>query len=129
MAGRPSPPFRLHLAEVAGAEKISRAARPAAASSRESGERRRPFQLRSPKEAAVRTRFLKTVLLFLLSGVILGAVIASLIAPALYTCTPSPAAGTQEIISRVEVIREATGMLLRAQSLGAGIGGLAGLIA
>lgn len=77
----------------------------------------------------MRTRFLKTVLLFLLSGVILGAVIASLIAPALYTWTHSPAAGTQEIISRVEVIREATGMLLRAQSLGAGIGGLAGLIA
>lgn len=76
----------------------------------------------------MRTRFLKTVLLFLLSGVILGAVIASLIAPALYTWTHSPSAGTQEIITRVEVIREATGMLLRAQSLGAGVGGLAGLI-
>lgn len=77
----------------------------------------------------MRTRFLKTVLLLMLSGVILGAVIASLIAPALYTWSHSPGAGTQEIVSRVEVIREATSMLLRAQMLGAGVGGLAGLIA
>ncbi|HLT30204.1 MAG TPA: hypothetical protein VK013_09170 [Myxococcaceae bacterium] len=77
----------------------------------------------------MRTRFLKTVLLLLLSGVILGAVVASLIAPALYTWSHAPGAGTQEIVSRVEVIREATSMLLRAQTLGAGIGGLTGLIA
>ena len=77
----------------------------------------------------MRTRLLKTVLLLLLSGVIVGAIIASLIAPALYTWSHSPGAGTQEIVSRVEVIREATSMLLRAQTLGAGVGGLAGLIA
>lgn len=76
----------------------------------------------------MRTRLLKTVLLLLLSGVILGAVVASLIAPALYTWSHSPGAGTQEIVSRVEVIREATSMLLRAQTLGAGVGGLAGLV-
>ena len=77
----------------------------------------------------MRTSAVKTVMLFLLSGAILGAVVASLIAPGLYAWAATPGETTQEIISRVSVIREATSMLMRAQAIGAGAGGLAGLVA
>lgn len=77
----------------------------------------------------MRTSAVKTVMLFLLSGAIIGAVVASLIAPGLYAWAATPGETTQEIISRVSVIREATSMLMKAQAVGAGVGGLAGLIA
>lgn len=74
------------------------------------------------------TSAVKTVMLFLLSGAIVGAVVASLIAPGLYAWAATPGETTQEIISRVSVIREATSMLMKAQGIGAGAGALAGLI-
>lgn len=76
----------------------------------------------------MRTSAVKTVMLFLLSGAIVGAVVASLIAPGLYAWAATPGETTQEIISRVSVIREATSMLMKAQAIGAGIGSLAGLV-
>ena len=76
----------------------------------------------------MRTSALKTILLFLLAGALLGIVVASLIAPGLYAWAATPGQGTQEIVSRVSVIREATSMLMKAQSIGAGVGALAGLV-
>lgn len=76
----------------------------------------------------MRTSALKTVLLFLMGGALLGIVVASLIAPGLYAWAATPGQGTQEIVSRVSVIREATSMLMKAQSIGAGVGALAGLV-
>jgi hypothetical protein len=77
----------------------------------------------------MRTSALKTVLLFLLTFALLGIVVASLIAPGLYAWWATPGTGgTQELVSRVVVIREATSSLMKAQAIGAGVGALIGLV-
>jgi hypothetical protein len=77
---------------------------------------------------------MKTVLIFMLVGVLLGVVIASLVVPPALSWYSAPGglpqgATIQAIVQIPEVIRYATGKLMRGQLIGGGIGGVLGLIA
>ena len=74
----------------------------------------------------------KTTLILVLAGAIVGAVIASLIVPpalAWYTAPGGLPAGAQiqAVVQIPEVIRYATGRLMRGQLIGGAIGAAVGL--
>lgn len=76
---------------------------------------------------------MKTVLILVLSGALLGVVVASYIVPPALSWYSAPGGlpqGTQiqALVQIPDVIRYATGKLLRGQAIGAGIGALLGLI-
>lgn len=72
----------------------------------------------------------KTLLLFMLTGALLGILVTSLIAPGAYVWyqTPGGAGPAQELLVREDVIRTTIDYLLRWQAIGAGIGAVAGLV-
>ena len=75
----------------------------------------------------------KTTLILVLTGAIIGAVIASYIVPpalAWYTAPGGLPAGAQiqAVVQIPEVIRYATGRLIRGQLIGAAIGAAVGLV-
>jgi hypothetical protein len=77
---------------------------------------------------------IKTVLIFVLAGGLLGGLIASLIVPPALTWYITPGglpegAQIQALVQIPEVIRYATGKLMKAQAIGVGIGAIGGLIA
>ena len=77
---------------------------------------------------------MKTVFLWILSGALIGIVAASLIAPPALSWYTAPGglpkgAQIQALVEIPEVIQYATGKLIRAQLIGAGIGGAIGLVA
>jgi hypothetical protein len=77
---------------------------------------------------------IKTVLIFILAGGLFGGLIASLIVPPALTWYITPGglpegAQIQALVQIPEVIRYATGKLMRAQAIGVGIGVVGGLIA
>jgi hypothetical protein len=76
----------------------------------------------------------KTVLIFVLAGALLGAVVASVVVPPALSWYTAPGglpqgAQIQAIVEIPEVIRYATGRLMRGQLIGGGIGAFLGLIA
>jgi hypothetical protein len=76
---------------------------------------------------------LKTTLILVLIGVIVGAAIASFVVPpalAWYTAPGGLPAGAQiqAVVQIPEVIRYATGRLIRGQLIGAAIGAAVGLV-
>jgi hypothetical protein len=76
---------------------------------------------------------MKTAVICLLLGALLGIVAASLIVPpalSWYTAPGGLPRGTQiqALVEIPEVIRYATGRLIRGQLIGAAIGGAAGLV-
>jgi hypothetical protein len=75
---------------------------------------------------------MKTMLIVALTGVILGAVVASLFVPALLSWYAEPGglpkgAQVEAVVQIPEVIRYATGRLILGQLIGGGIGGVLGL--
>ena len=77
---------------------------------------------------------MKTILIFVLSGALLGVVIASLVIPpalSWYTAPGGLPQGTQiqALVQIPEVIRYATGRLMVGQAVGGVIGALVGLVA
>ncbi len=77
---------------------------------------------------------MKTTIIFVLAGAIIGAVIASFIVPPALAWYSSPGglpqgAQIQAVVQIPEVIRYATTHLLRGQVIGAAIGAAAGLAA
>jgi hypothetical protein len=75
----------------------------------------------------------KTVLIFVLAGALLGVAIASLVIPPALSWYTAPGglpqgAQIQAIVEIPEVIRYATGKLLRAQMIGGGLGATLGLV-
>lgn len=75
----------------------------------------------------------KTTLILVLAGAIVGAIIASYVVPpalAWYTAPGGLPAGAtiQAVVQIPEVIRYATGRLIRGQLIGAGIGAAVGLV-
>ena len=76
---------------------------------------------------------MKTVLIFVLTGALLGVVAASYIVPPALSWYTAPGglpqgAQIQAIVEIPEVIRYATGKLMRGQLIGGGIGAVAGLV-
>jgi hypothetical protein len=76
---------------------------------------------------------MKTVLIYALSGALLGVVAASYIVPPALSWYSAPGglpqgAQIQAIVEIPEVIRYATGKLMRGQLIGGGIGAVAGLV-
>ena len=76
---------------------------------------------------------MKTVVIFVLAGALLGVVAASYIVPPALSWYSSPGglpegAQVQAVVKIPEVIRYATAKLMRAQLIGAGIGGAFGLV-
>jgi hypothetical protein len=76
---------------------------------------------------------MKTVTIFVLGGALLGVVVASLIAPSALSWYSTPGGlpeGTQiqALVQIEEVIKYATGKLIRAQTIGGAIGAVIGLI-
>jgi hypothetical protein len=76
---------------------------------------------------------MKTVLIFVLTGTLLGVVVASYVVPpalAWYTAPGGLPEGAQiqAIVQIPEVIRYATGKLMRGQVIGGGVGGVLGLV-
>jgi len=77
---------------------------------------------------------MKTVLIFVLSGALLGVIVTSYVVPPALSWYTAPGglpqgAQIQAIVQIPEVIRYATGKLLRAQAIGGGIGAILGLAA
>ena len=77
---------------------------------------------------------MKSIVIFVLVGVLLGAVIATFIVPpalAWYTAPGGLPKGAQiqAMVEIPEVIRYATGRLIRGQAIGGGLGGVVGLVA
>ncbi|HZT78360.1 MAG TPA: hypothetical protein VFA27_17025 [Vicinamibacterales bacterium] len=75
---------------------------------------------------------MKTTVIFVLAGALVGAVIASLIVPSALAWYSTPGglpqgAQIQALVQISEVIRYATGRLIRWQAIGAAIGAAAGL--
>jgi hypothetical protein len=75
----------------------------------------------------------KTVLIFVLAGALLGVVAASYIVPPALSWYSAPGglpegAQVQAVVQIPEVIRYATTKLMRGQLIGAGIGGVFGLV-
>jgi hypothetical protein len=78
--------------------------------------------------------FMKTVLILVLTGALLGVVVASYIVPPALSWYSAPGGlpqGTQiqALVQIPDVIRYATGKLLRGQAIGGGIGAVLGLVA
>ena len=76
---------------------------------------------------------MKTVLIFVLAGALLGIVAASYLVPPALSWYTAPGglpqgAQIQALVEIPEVIRYATGRLMRGQLIGAGIGAVAGLV-
>ena len=76
---------------------------------------------------------MKTVLIFVLSGALLGVVAASYVVPPALSWYTAPGglpqgAQIQAIVAIPEVIRYATGKLMRGQLIGGAIGAFAGLV-
>ena len=76
---------------------------------------------------------MKTILIFVLAGALLGIVVASLVVPpalAWYTAPGGLPEGAQiqAIVQIPEVIRYSTGRLIRGQLIGGAIGATVGLI-
>jgi hypothetical protein len=76
----------------------------------------------------------KTVLIFVLAGTLVGAVVASFVVPPALSWYTAPGglpkgAQIQALVEIPEVIRYATGRLMRGQLIGGGIGALLGLVA
>lgn len=76
---------------------------------------------------------MKTTLIFVLLGALLGVVAASYIVPPALSWYSEPGGlpqGTQiqALVQIPEVIRYATGRLIRGQMIGAGLGGVVGLV-
>ena len=74
---------------------------------------------------------MKTVLIFVLAGALLGIVVASVVVPpalAWYTAPGGLPQGAQiqALVQIPEVIRYSTGRLIRGQMIGAAIGAIAG---
>ena len=77
---------------------------------------------------------MKTVIIFMLGGGLLGIAVASLIVPPALAWYSSPGglpqgAQIQAIVQISEVIRYSTSKLIQGQLIGAGIGAVAGLTA
>ena len=77
---------------------------------------------------------MKNVVIFFLTGILLGIVVASLVVPPALSWYTEPGglpkgAQIQAIVEIPEVIRYATGRLMRGQMIGGGIGGVLGLVA
>ena len=77
---------------------------------------------------------MKTTLIFVLAGALLGVAVASVVIPPALSWYSSPGglpagAQIQAIVQIPEVIRYSTSKLIRGQAIGAGIGAIAGLIA
>jgi len=77
---------------------------------------------------------MKNVLILVLAGALLGVIAASYIVPPALSWYTTPGglpagAQVQALVQIPDVIRYATGKLLRAQAIGGGIGALIGLIA
>ena len=77
---------------------------------------------------------MKTVLICVLSGALLGVVVASFVVPPALSWYTTPGglpkgAQIQALVEIPEVIRYATGRLMRGQLIGGGIGAVAGLVA
>jgi len=73
----------------------------------------------------------KTVLIFVLAGALLGIVVASVIVPPALSWYTAPGglpqgAQIQALVQIPEVIRYSTGRLIRGQMIGAAIGAIAG---
>ena len=84
-------------------------------------------------EAARQATMLKTTIILVLAGAIIGAVIASYVVPpalAWYTAPGGLPEGAQiqAIVQIPEVIRYSTGRLIRGQLIGGAIGATVGLI-
>jgi hypothetical protein len=76
---------------------------------------------------------MKTVLIFLLLGALLGAAAASFAVPPALSWYNEPGAlqksgQVQALVNIPEVIRYTTDRLIKSQAIGAGIGGLVGLV-
>jgi hypothetical protein len=76
----------------------------------------------------------KTVLILILAGALFGVVVASLVVPPALSWYITPGglpdgAQIQALVQIPEVIRYATGKLMRAQLIGAAIGAVLGLVA
>jgi len=74
----------------------------------------------------------KTILIFVLAGTLLGVVGASLVVPPALSWYTAPGglpqgAQIQALVEIPEVIRYATGKLMRGQTIGGGIGAIIGL--
>ena len=76
---------------------------------------------------------MKTALILMLTGALLGAAVASFLVPPMLSWYTSPGglpqgAQIQAVVQIPEVIRYATSRLLLGQAIGAGIGAMFGLI-
>jgi hypothetical protein len=76
----------------------------------------------------------KTILNFILAGMLVGVIVASLVVPPALSWYTEPGglpkgAQIQALVEIPEVIRYATGRLMRGQVIGGGIGGVLGLAA
>ena len=76
---------------------------------------------------------MKTLLIWTLSGALLGVVVASYVVPPALSWYTAPGglpkgAQIQAIVEIPEVIRYATGRLMRGQLIGGGIGAVAGMV-
>jgi len=77
---------------------------------------------------------MRTLLIFVLAGALLGVAVASFVVPPALTWYSEPGglpkgAQIQALVEIPEVIRYATGKLIRGQLIGGGIGGILGLVA
>lgn len=77
---------------------------------------------------------MKTILILVLTGALLGVVVASLVVPPALSWYTAPGglpqgAQIQAIVQIPEVIRYATGKLIRGQMIGSAIGAILGLVA
>lgn len=77
---------------------------------------------------------MKNVLILVLAGALLGVIVTSYVVPPALSWYTTPGglpqgAQIQALVQIPDVIRYATGKLLRAQAIGGGIGALIGLIA
>jgi len=77
---------------------------------------------------------MKTLTILALTGALLGVVVASLVVPAAlswYTAPGGLPQGTeiQALVQIPDVVRYATGRLIRAQLIGGGIGAVLGIVA
>ena len=75
----------------------------------------------------------KTILIYVLAGAIAGAIFASLVVPPALSWYTEPgglpgSGQIQSVVQIPEVIRYATGRLMRGQLIGGGIGAAAGLV-
>ncbi|NNB87488.1 hypothetical protein HJC10_11890 [Corallococcus exiguus] len=72
---------------------------------------------------------LKTFLIFILAGTLLGTFIASLAAPSYIEWNNSTPLATQTMCNLPEVVRSVTASLMHSQLMGAAIGAGVGLVA